>query len=128
MFTIATTGGARSAWSRPRQHDLDLARYRPLISASPTDGTKAPTTAPAAPCQRLPLPVQPAASTAGAAAIVAGWAGAGADVTTTWPQNSLVALDCEARIVRARSGFQRIRIAIRLIPATHCHALPVGGR
>jgi hypothetical protein len=50
------------------------------------------------------------------------------DVTTTWPQNSLVALDCEARIVRARSGFQRIRIAIRLTPATHCDALPVGGR
>ena len=40
------------------------------------------------------------------------------DVTTTWPQNSLVALDCEARIVRARSGFQRIRIAIRLTPTT----------
>ena len=50
------------------------------------------------------------------------------DVTTTWPQNSLVALDCEARIVRARSGFQRILIAISLTPATHCHAVPVGGR
>jgi hypothetical protein len=50
------------------------------------------------------------------------------DVTTSWPQKSLVALDCEARIVRARSGFQRIRIAIRQTPATHCHALPVGGR
>ena len=43
-------------------------------------------------------------------------------------QNSLVWLDCQARIVRARCGFQRIRIAIRLTPATHCHALPVGGR
>jgi len=43
-------------------------------------------------------------------------------------QNLLVALDCEARIVRARSEFQRIRIAIGLTPATHCHALAVGGR
>jgi hypothetical protein len=34
----------------------------------------------------------------------------------------------EPRIVRARSGFRRIRIAIRLTSATHCHALPVGGR
>ena len=30
-------------------------------------------------------------------------------VTSTWPQNSLVPLDCEACIGRARSGFQRIR-------------------
>ena len=37
-----TAAGARSAWSRPRPHDLDLARCRPLTSASPTDGTKAP--------------------------------------------------------------------------------------
>jgi quinol monooxygenase YgiN len=29
------------------------------------------------------------------------------DVTTMWPQNSLVALDCEARIPTARSRFQR---------------------
>jgi hypothetical protein len=50
------------------------------------------------------------------------------DVTTTWPQNSIVALDCEARIIWARSGFQQIRIAIMLTPATHCHALPGGGR
>ena len=32
------------------------------------------------------------------------------------------------RIVRARTGFQRIRIAVRPTPATHCHALPAGGR
>jgi hypothetical protein len=34
----------------------------------------------------------------------------------------------EPRIVRARNGFQLIRIAVRPIHATHCHALPVGGR
>jgi len=44
------------------------------------------------------------------------------------PQNSLGALDCEARIARARSGFQRIRIAIRLTSTTYCHAQRVGGR
>jgi hypothetical protein len=48
-----------------------------------------------------------------------------ADVIT-WPQNSLVALD-GARIVRARSGFHRTRIVIKLTAANHCHALPVGG-
>jgi len=34
----------------------------------------------------------------------------------------------EPRIVLARNGFQLIRMAVRLTPATHCHALPVGGR
>jgi hypothetical protein len=43
-------------------------------------------------------------------------------------QNSLVAPECETLIVRGRTRFQRIRIAVQLTPATHCHALPVGGR
>jgi hypothetical protein len=31
------------------------------------------------------------------------------DVTTAWPQNLLVALDCQAPIAWARNEFQRIR-------------------
>src|SRR5258708_3579605 len=107
MFAIATTAGeARSTWSRLRQHDLDLARYRPLTS--PRDGTKAPNHRPSRhrPSRRRPNPRRanpprrpppapphpppraprrrghppppcPTSSTVGAAAVVAGWAGPG---------------------------------------------------
>ena len=66
MFAIApTAGGARSRWSRPRQHDLDLADIGRLPAPAPGMEPRPPTAAvpaAAAPTATVPTATVPAAA------------------------------------------------------------------
>jgi hypothetical protein len=44
------------------------------------------------------------------------------------PQTDWLRLIVKHVLFRRAAGFSESEIAIRLTPATHCHALPVGGR